>query len=100
MSSPRPADDPPPAKGGSNAIRKSEKYNEGWYGATSSMTAVLGRMATYSGQLIKWDDAIKSGPEDMIYKDHDKLTMASTPPVVPDENGNYPVPVPGKFKAC
>ena len=32
-----------------NAIRKNEKLNDGWHGATSSFTAVLGRMATYSG---------------------------------------------------
>jgi len=81
-----------------NAIRKNEKYNEGWFGATSTMTAVLGRMASYSGQVVKWDDAIKGGPEEMIYKDHDKLTMNSAPPVVPDENGNYPVPIPGTYK--
>ena len=82
-----------------NAIRKNEKYNEGWYGATSSFTAVLGRMASYSGQVVKWDDAIKKGPADMIYENHDQLTMNSRPPVVPDENGDYPVAVPGVFKA-
>jgi len=81
-----------------NAIRKNEKYNEGWYGATSSMTAVLGRMASYSGQVVRWDDAIKKGPAEMIYENHDQLTMNSRPPVVPDENGDYPVPVPGVFK--
>ena len=32
------------------AIRNNVAHNEGWYGATSSFTAVLGRMATYSGQ--------------------------------------------------
>ena len=44
-----------------NAIKNNEKYNEGWHGATSSMTAVLGRMATYSGQVVKWDDAVAKG---------------------------------------
>ncbi|OHB68587.1 MAG: hypothetical protein A2V70_05865, partial [Planctomycetes bacterium RBG_13_63_9] len=29
------------------AIRNDAKYHEGWFGAVSSMTAVLGRMATY-----------------------------------------------------
>ena len=81
-----------------NAIRKNEKYNEGWYGATSSMTAVLGRMASYSGKVVRWDDAVKQGPAEMIYENHDQLTMQSTPPVVPDANGNYPVPVPGAYK--
>ena len=32
-----------------NAIRQGLKLNDGWHGATSSFTAVLGRMATYSG---------------------------------------------------
>ncbi len=38
------------------AIRNNDEYNEGWYGATSSFTAVLGRMATYSGQRVLWDE--------------------------------------------
>jgi len=81
-----------------NAIKKNQKYNEGWYAATSSFTAVLGRMATYSGKVVRWDDAIKKGPAEMIYENHDKLTMDSTPPVVPDSKGNYPVAVPGHYK--
>jgi myo-inositol 2-dehydrogenase/D-chiro-inositol 1-dehydrogenase len=81
-----------------DAIRNNKKYNEGWYGATSSMTAVLGRMATYSGLVVKWDDAVAKGPEEMIYKDHDKLTFQSKPPVEPDANGNYPVALPGIYK--
>jgi len=82
------------------AIKKNEKYNEGWYGATSSMTAVLGRMASYSGQVVKWDDAVKKGPAEMIYENHDQLTMASTPPVLPGEDGTYEnsVPIPGVSK--
>ena len=27
------------------------------------MTAVLGRMATYSGQVVKWDDAVAKGDQ-------------------------------------
>jgi len=83
------------------AIKNNEKYNEGWYGATSSMTAVLGRMASYSGQVVKWDDALEKGPAEMIYENHDQLTMESTPPVVPGEDGTYEdsVPVPGVYRA-
>ena len=33
-----------------DAIRNDKPYNEAEYGATSTMTAILGRMATYSGQ--------------------------------------------------
>ncbi len=44
------------------AIRAGEAagFNEGEYGATSTMTSILGRMCTYSGQRISWDDAINS----------------------------------------
>ena len=38
-----------------DAIRSGEKYCEGWHGATSSMTAVLGRMAT------GWENSLNSG---------------------------------------
>jgi predicted dehydrogenase len=77
-----------------NAIRKNEKLNDGWHGATSSMTAVLGRMATYSGQVIKWDDAVAKGGTDMP----EKLAWDAQPKVLPDKDGNYPVAVPGVYK--
>jgi hypothetical protein len=35
-----------------DAIREGKPYCEGWHGAASSMTAVLGRMATYSGRVV------------------------------------------------
>ena len=37
-----------------------QPYNEADWAAESTMTAILGRMATYSGQIVKWDDAIHS----------------------------------------
>ena len=42
------------------AIRSGQPYNEIPYGADSTMTAILGRMATYSGKLLEWDEAINS----------------------------------------
>ena len=60
-------------------------------GAEATMTAIIGRMATYSGQVITWDEAMsfdnKLVPE--LYSFTDKA------PVQPDKEGNYPVPVPG-----
>ncbi|MCX6200885.1 MAG: Gfo/Idh/MocA family oxidoreductase, partial [Bacteroidetes bacterium] len=44
------------------AIAKGEyKYADAENGAYSTMTSILGRMATYSGQIIDWDKAINSG---------------------------------------
>ncbi len=38
------------------AIRSGSPYNEAEAGATATMTAILGRMATYSGRTVAWDD--------------------------------------------
>ncbi|MDO4551842.1 MAG: Gfo/Idh/MocA family oxidoreductase [Planctomycetia bacterium] len=81
-----------------DAIRNGTRYHEGYIGAYSSMTAVLGRMATYSGQVIHWDEAVEKGRADMIYENHDQLTMESTPPVKLLKNGQYSVAVPGQWK--
>jgi predicted dehydrogenase len=74
------------------ALRRGETYNECQYGADATFTAILGRMATYSGKIIRWDEGLKRGA-DLSPASYD---FAAMPPVVPDEDGNYPVPVPGK----
>jgi hypothetical protein len=38
-------------------IQSGEPYNEANYGATSTMAAILGCMASYSGKMIRWDEA-------------------------------------------
>ncbi|MGQ9574157.1 MAG: Gfo/Idh/MocA family protein [Thermoguttaceae bacterium] len=78
-----------------DAIRSGAAYNEGWHGANSSMTAVLGRMATYSGQVVRWDEAVAKGPTEFPKT----LAWDAEPPVKPDENGDYPIPMPGVYKA-
>ena len=75
------------------ALRDGRIYNEVQNGAESTMTAILGRMATYSGQTVKWDDALARGI-DLSPQSYD---FTATPPVVPGKDGFYPVPVPGKF---
>jgi hypothetical protein len=81
-----------------DAIWNDKPYNEGWFGATSSLTSVLGREASYSGQVVKWDELAKNGPA-LFPAD---LTWDSEPPVKPDEHGNYEhlVPIPGIYKPC
>jgi myo-inositol 2-dehydrogenase / D-chiro-inositol 1-dehydrogenase len=74
-----------------SAIREGKPYNEMEYGAHSTMTAIMGRMATYSGKMIEWDKAINSDI-DLSPSHYD---FAAAPPVVPDAKGNYPVPIPG-----
>jgi predicted dehydrogenase len=76
------------------SIRNGKPINDAEMGAKSTMTAIMGRMATYSGQVIKWDEGLASTLSLMP----EKFAFDAQPPVMPDENGFYPVPVPGKTK--
>ena len=79
-----------------DAIWNDKPYNEGWIGADSSMTSIIGREASYSGQVIRWDEMVAKGP-DVI---PENLSWESKPPVMPDEDGRYDhlVPIPGFYK--
>lgn len=74
------------------ALRRGEIYNEGDNGAEATLTAIMGRMATYSGKIITWDQAMNS----TLDLSPAEYSFSATPPVVPDANGNYPIPIPGK----
>ena len=76
------------------SIRNGEVIGDAENAAKSNMTAIMGRMATYSGKEITWDKALASNHK--LVPDEDMLTFDSVPPVIRDEFGNYPVPVPGK----
>ncbi len=74
------------------AIESGEyKYADTENGAKSTMTSILGRMATYSGKMVTWDEAIGSDVSLMPQQ----YAWDAIPPVVPDSSGNYPIPVPG-----
>ena len=68
------------------------KFADAERGANSTMSSILGRMATYSGQVITWDEAINSNISLMPKE----FAWDAKPPVMPDEYGYYPVAVPGK----
>lgn len=77
------------------AIAKGQyKFADAENGAKSTMTSILGRMATYSGQVITWDKAINSGL-DLAPK---TFAWDADMPLKPDANGLYPVAIPGKTK--
>lgn len=77
------------------AIAKGEyKFADAENGAKSTMTAIMGRMATYSGQIIEWDTAMNSEMD----LSPEKYDFAAKPPILPDANGLYPVAVPGETK--
>ena len=74
------------------AILNNTPINNAYYGAESTMTAVLGRMATYSGQEITWDQALNSKVQHMPAI----ITAESQPPVKPNAEGWYPIAIPGQ----
>ena len=77
------------------AIAKGEyKFADAERGASSSMTAIMGRMATYSGQVLEWDKLLNSGI-DLHPKEYDWNAL---PPVTPNEEGYYAVAKPGVTK--
>ncbi len=74
------------------AVAKSQyKFADAERGAYSTMTSILGRMATYSGQVIEWDKAIHSN----IDLHPATYTWDSKPVILPNPDGLYPVAVPG-----
>lgn len=75
------------------AIREDQPINNAYYGATSSFTAVLGRYATYTGKEWKWNDALQLSHRTMP----DSVEWNTTPPTVPDAEGNYRLPTPGEY---
>ncbi|MEO1997880.1 MAG: Gfo/Idh/MocA family oxidoreductase [Planctomycetaceae bacterium] len=77
-----------------SAIRLDQPYNEGFYGAMSTMTSILGRMATYSGKEVTMGAALNSKLSVMPKE----FSWTADPQSLPDENGEYPVPVPGVTK--
>lgn len=77
------------------AIAKGEyKFADAENGAKSTMTSILGRMATYSGKVVEWDKAINSGISIMPTV----FDWKANPPIMPDANGLYPAAIPGKTK--
>jgi myo-inositol 2-dehydrogenase/D-chiro-inositol 1-dehydrogenase len=74
------------------AIRNNTEYNEAFNGAKSSLTAIMGRMATYSGKLVEWNDALNSN----INLAPDRIAFDATPKSLPLPDGSYAIAIPGK----
>jgi myo-inositol 2-dehydrogenase / D-chiro-inositol 1-dehydrogenase len=77
-----------------DAIRNDRPYNEAERSAKACLTAIMGRMACESGEMITWDAALSSDLE--LAPGLDQFTMDSRPPVIPDAQGQYPVAMPGQ----
>ncbi|HAD14899.1 MAG TPA: dehydrogenase, partial [Saprospirales bacterium] len=77
------------------AISKGEyKFADAENAAKSTLTAIMGRMATYSGQIVEWNAALNSQVNLMP----EMLDWNANPKVLPGPDGIYPCAVPGVFK--
>lgn len=72
------------------AILNNRPLNNTDYGAYSTLAAIMGRMASHTGQVMSWEEALNSGP--FVKQD---ITGWNQAPVLPDEQGIYPYPRPG-----
>jgi len=79
------------------AIKSGVPVNCGDFMCSSTMVAVLGQIAAYQGNAVKYEEAYNAdfifggtAPED--------VTMDMEPPTLPDETGNYPIPLPGQTR--
>ncbi|WP_298238956.1 Gfo/Idh/MocA family oxidoreductase [uncultured Algibacter sp.] len=71
-------------------------YNEAVYAAHSTMTGTFGRMSAWSGKEMIWDEAVTSKVQ--LFDYNDQTSLNSVAPILPNANGEYPVPIPGKTK--
>lgn len=73
------------------SIKAGNVISDAEHAAKTTMTAILGRMATYSGQMITFDDALNKGRSIMP----NQYSWDADPPVLPGVDGYYAAPVPG-----
>lgn len=77
------------------AIRENRPHNEAKRAALSNLADMMGRAAMHMGRIITWDEAMASNFQ--FCANIDQLTETSQPPIQPDADGFYPVPVPGQW---
>ena len=77
-------------------IRKDRPHNEVKRAVYSDLTSLMGRAACHTGQTVTWDQVMNSKFQFCSYLDD--LSYDSPAPVKADEEGRFPVPIPGKWK--
>jgi len=78
-----------------NSIRKDQPQNEAHRAAMSNLVDMMGRAAMHMGRIVTLDEMLKSNFQ--WCPDLDNMTENTPPPVQPDANGRYPVPIPGQW---
>ena len=77
------------------AIAKGQyKFADAENGAKATMTAIMGRMATYSGEVMEWDKVLNSGINIMPAK----YAWDADPATLPMQMASYPIAMLGRTK--
>jgi myo-inositol 2-dehydrogenase/D-chiro-inositol 1-dehydrogenase len=76
-------------------IREDKPVNDAHFTAEATLTAIMGRMATYTGQEITWEQALNSDLDTMPKA----LAWDADPGPKPGSDGLYPAPIPGETKS-
>jgi predicted dehydrogenase len=79
-----------------DSIRNDRPHNEIRRAVYSDLTSLMGRAACHTGQIVTWDQMMASKFQFCDYLD--ELSFDSPAPVKADQNGQFPVPVPGQWK--
>lgn len=75
-------------------VESTPALNEGDAAAMSTMTAILGRMATYTGKELSWREGFQS--EVSLSNTASLCKLSDSAPVCPDAKGEYPLSQPGR----
>jgi hypothetical protein len=74
-----------------DSIRSGKPINNANYMFGSTMLALLGQAVCNTGQEITWEDALKSQHSVEL----DRYGFNVEPPLEPNEQGDYDIPLPG-----
>jgi len=79
-----------------DAIRQDKPHNEARRAGEADIVALMGRMATHTGQYITWEQALNS--DFQFVADIDRMSFESPAPIHAGPDGIYPAPQPGITK--
>lgn len=79
-----------------DSIRNDKPHNECRRAVYSDLTTLMGRAACHTGQEVTWDQMMQSNFQFCDYLDD--LSFDSPVPVQANDEGQFPVPVPGVWK--
>jgi len=79
-----------------DAIRQDKPHNEARRAGEADVAALMGRMATHTGQLVTWEEALNS--DFQFVEDIDHMTFDTPAPIHEGPDGIYPAPQPGLTK--